>query len=221
MILAAQPESPLNAGVNAYLACHGSLHTSQVARSASLPPSSGGRSFRNARYSTTSYTTFVPPPIIKGAENARFRMTRLATAEPTAQKTLRARLLSPLANARSFGNNHRRHIGLPGGNVHFDQRLTAQKQEDCPFERRCERYSDKKETGRKVSQHHRISESDVASKPRCRPAANAPRDPPLSRSTVPKPSPTYALCPKLVWAKWLDPEQTLRIDQCQCHSAFQ
>src|SRR5215472_2757752 len=165
MILAAQPESPLNAGVNAYLACHGSLHTSQVARSASLPPSSGGRSFRNARYSTTSYTTFVPPPIIKGAENARFRMTRLATAEPTAQKTLRARLLSPLANARSFGNNHRRHIGLPGGNVHFDQRLTAKKQEDCPFERWRKRHRDEEETGRKMSKHHRVDESDMVSKP--------------------------------------------------------
>src|SRR5215472_14564836 len=112
MILAAQPESPLNAGVNAYLACHGSLHTSHVARSASLPPSSGGRSFRKARYSTTSYTTFVPPPTTKGAENARFCMTRPATIEPTAQKTLR-QVSEPAGKRSLVRQNHRRHIGLP------------------------------------------------------------------------------------------------------------
>src|ERR1051326_3990812 len=65
--------------------------------------SSGGRSFRNAPYSTKSYVTLVPPPITSGAENARFCITRPAMPDPTAQRTLRARLLKPLPNVLSFG----------------------------------------------------------------------------------------------------------------------
>jgi hypothetical protein len=59
------------------------VHANQVARQSS---SSGGRSLRNARYSAKSYATFVPTPITRGAENAKFCMAKPATLEPTAQK---------------------------------------------------------------------------------------------------------------------------------------
>jgi hypothetical protein len=92
--------SPLNARCAASRRHSSRMHAIQVARRSS---SSGGRSFRNARYRATSYATFIPPPITRGAENARFCMTKPATLQPTAQNTLRARLVKPLANVRSFG----------------------------------------------------------------------------------------------------------------------
>jgi len=65
--------------------------------------SSGGFNARNDLYRRMSYVTFAPPPINKGAEKVRACMRKPAAADPTAQNTLRARLVIPLAKVRSLG----------------------------------------------------------------------------------------------------------------------